>query len=76
MPSTVETPMDHHLEEGATCTYQTMPTPVTKLTAISATPISAHQDSRTRSLQVLETSLLQTTKCLDSSSDRVSARVS
>ena len=73
-PSSVVTTVDHHLEEGATCLYQTLPTQITDLAAISGAPISAHQDSRTRSSQVLKTSLLPTTRCLDSSGDRVSAR--
>ena len=41
--------------------------------AISAISISAHQDNRARSSQVLKDSLLQITRCLDSASDNYQA---
>ena len=41
--------------------------------ANSATPISAHQDSRARSSQVPRISLSQITRCLDSASDNYQA---
>ena len=41
--------------------------------AISATPITSQQDNRTRSSQVPHISLLQITRCLDSSSDKIPA---
>ena len=41
--------------------------------AISATPISSHQDNRPCSSQVPQISLLQITRCLDSSSDKTPA---
>jgi len=43
------------------------------VTAFSATPISSHQDNRARSSQVPHISLLQITRCLDSSSDKTPA---
>ena len=39
----------------------------------SATPISSHQNNRARSSQAPKTSLLQITRCLDSSSDKTPA---
>ena len=41
--------------------------------ANSAKPFSAHQDSRACSSQVPKISLLQITRCLDSSSDKTLA---
>ena len=50
--------------------YQIMQTQIV-VAAISATPISSHPDNRTRSSQVPHISLLQITRCLDSSSDKI-----
>ena len=50
-----------------------MQTDVQLVAAISATPISSHQDNRTRSSEVPHISLLQITRCLDSSSDKIPA---
>ena len=41
--------------------------------AMSATPISSHQDKGTRSSEVPQISLLQITRYLDSSSDKIPA---
>ena len=41
--------------------------------AVSAAPISSHQDNRARSSQAPKTSLLQISRCLDSSSDQTPA---
>ena len=41
--------------------------------AISATPISSHQDNTSRPSQVPDISVLQITRCLDSSSDKIPA---
>ena len=57
---------------GVTYIYQIMQTQVI-IQAISATPISSHQDNRERSSQVPQISLLQITRCLDSSSDKIPA---
>ena len=43
------------------------------IAAISAAPISSHQDNRERSSQAPQASLLQITRCLDSSSDKTPA---
>ena len=52
--------------------YQIMQTQFL-VAAVSATTISSQQDNRTRSSQVLHISLLQITRCLDSSSDKTPA---
>ena len=57
---------------GMTYVYQIMQTQVI-VAAISAAPISSHQDNRARSSQAPKTSLLQITRCLDSSSDKTPA---
>ena len=41
--------------------------------AISATPISSHQDKTSRPSQVPDISVLEITRCLDSSSDKTPA---
>ena len=41
--------------------------------AISATPISSHQDNTSRPSQVPDIFVLQITRCLDSSSDKTPA---
>ena len=43
------------------------------IAAVSAAPISSHQDNRERSSQAPKASLLQITRCLDSSSDKTPA---
>ena len=50
-----------------------MQTQVLIVPALSATPISSHQDNRARSSQAPTTSLLQITRSLDSSSDKTPA---
>ena len=72
MASFVVTTMDQCLVMGVTYLYQIMQTQVL-VTAISATPISSHQDNRTRSSQKIILSLSQITRCLDSSSDKAPA---
>ena len=72
MASIVKTPLDQCLVVGMTYIYQIMQTQVS-MAAISATHISAHQDNRARSSQVPQLSLLQITRCLDSSSDKTPA---
>ena len=57
---------------GMTYIYQIMQTQVL-VTALSATPISSHQDNRERSSQVPKISLSQITRCLDSASDNYQA---
>ena len=64
--------MDQFLVVGMTYWYQVIQTQVT-MGAVSATPISSHQDNRARSSQAPKTSLLQITRCLDSSSDKTPA---
>ena len=64
--------MDQCLVVGVTYVYQIMQSQVL-VAAVSATPISSHQDNRTRSSQAPKTSLLQITRCLDSSSDKTPA---
>ena len=64
--------MDQFLVVGMTYWYQVIQTQVT-MRAVSATPISSHQDNRARSSQAPKTSLLQITRCLDSSSDKTPA---
>ena len=65
--------MDLCLVTGVTYVYQIMQTQVV-VGAISERPISSHQDNRTRSSQVPHISLLQITRCLDSSSDKTPAQ--
>ena len=72
MASIVISTMDQCLVMGVTYIYQIMQTQVI-VEAISATPISSHQDNRERSSQVPQISLLQITRCLDSSSDKIPA---
>ena len=60
--------MDLCLVVGMTYRYHMMQTQVL-VAAISATPISAHQDNRALSSQVKKVSLSQITRCLDSPSD-------
>ena len=57
---------------GMTYIYMIMQTQVL-VAALSATPISSHQDNRERSSQAPKASLLQITRCLDSSSDKTPA---
>ena len=57
---------------GVTYIYQVMQTQVI-VPAVSAPPISSHQDNSARSSQVPNISLLQITRCLDSSSDKTPA---
>ena len=64
--------MDQCLVVGMTYGYHIMQTQV-PVGAVSATPISSHQDNRERSSQVPQISLLQITRCLDSSSDKIPA---
>ena len=72
MASFVVTTMDQCLVMGMIYLYQILQTQVL-VTAISATPISSHQDNRTRSSQKIILSLSQITRCLDSSSDKTPA---
>ena len=72
MASIVIAPMDPCLVVGVTYVYQIMQTQVL-VAASSATPISSHQDNRTRSSQVPHFSLLQITRCLNSSSGKTPA---
>ena len=63
--------MDQCLEVGGTYIYQIMQTQVLVAAISAAVPISArYEDKTTRSLQVPKSSLLQITRCLDSSSDK------
>ena len=50
-----------------------MQTQILIVSAFSAASISAHQDRRTRSLQMLTSPLSQITRCLDSTSDNYQA---
>ena len=72
MASIVIATMDPCLVVGGTYIYQIMQTQVI-VAALSATPISSHQDNRARSSQAPKTSVLQITRCLDSSSDKIPA---
>ena len=65
--------MDQCLVMGMTYGYQKMQTQVLVVAAVSATPISSHQDDRARSSHAPKGSLLQITRCLDSSSDKTPA---
>ena len=73
MASIVIATMDQCLVVGVTYGYQIMQTQVLVVASVSATPISSHQDNRARSSQAPKTSLLQITRCLDSSSDKTPA---
>ena len=64
--------VDQCLVVGMTYVYQIMQIQRT-VAAVSASPISSHQDNRTRSSQVPQISLLQITRCLDPSSDKIPA---
>ena len=72
MASIVIATVDLCLVMGMTYIYQIMQTQIV-VAAISATPISSHQDNRARSSQVPHISLLPITRCLDSSSDKTPA---
>ena len=72
MASIVITTLDQCLVVVMTYIYQIMQTQVS-VAAISATHIVAHQDNRAHSSQVPTDSLLQITRCLDSSSDKTPA---
>ena len=72
MASIIIATVDLCLVMGMTYIYQIMQTQIV-VAAISATPISSHQDNRARSSQVPYISLLQITRCLDSSSDKTPA---
>ena len=66
--------LDQGLVVGVTYIYQIMQTQVLVAAILAAVPISArYQDNKTRSLQVPLISLLQITRCLDSSSDKTPA---
>ena len=70
----VKTTLDQYLANVTTYAYQIMETEETAAVIFaSATPISAHPDNRARSSQVPRVSLLQITRCLDSSSDKTPA---
>ena len=68
MASIVIATVDQCLALGMTCLYQIMPTQLV-VAAVSAKLISARQDKRTRSSQVVIVSRSQITRCLDSASD-------
>ena len=72
MASIVIASLDPRLVVGMTYVYQMMQTQV-PVAAVSATPISSHQDNIARSSQVPQISLLQITRCLDSTSDKIPA---
>ena len=72
MASIVIATVDPCLVVGGTYVYQIRQTQDI-VAALSATPISSHQDNRARSSQAPKTSVLQITKCLDSSSDKTPA---
>ena len=48
-----------------TCSYQIMPTQIPLVAAISAKPINGLKKDSSSCLQVVQSSLSQTTKCLD-----------
>ena len=74
MASIVIETLDPRLVVGMTYVYQIIQTHAqVPVAAISATPISSHQDNRARSSQVPQLSLLQITRCLDCSSDKTPA---
>ena len=68
MASIVIATVDQCLALGMTYLYQIMPTQLV-VAAVSAKLISARQDKRTRSSQVVIVSWSQITRCLDSASD-------
>ena len=72
MASIVIASADLCLVMGMTYIYQIMQTQIL-VAAISATPISSHQDNRARCSQVPHISQLQITRCLDSISDKTPA---
>ena len=73
MASTVIAPVDRYLAvRSMTYIYQIMQTQVL-VAAVSASPISPHQDNRTRSSLVVIVSLSQITRCSDSASDKYQA---
>ena len=66
--------LDQRLAVAVTFIYQIMQTQVLVAAILAAVPISArYQDKTTRSSQVPEISVLQITRCLDSSSDKTPA---
>ena len=73
MASIVIAALDPRLVMGMTYIYQIMQTQIIIVAAVSATPISSHQDNRARSSQAPTTSQLQITRCLDSNSDKIPA---
>ena len=73
MESFVIAALDHCLVVEMTLRYHVMQTQVL-VAAISATPISAHQDNRARSSQVNIVSLSQITRCLDASDNYQQSR--
>ena len=75
MASIVIAAMDQCLAVGMTYVYQIMQTQVLVAAPIlAAVPISArYQDKTTRSSQVPKISVLQITRCFDSSSDKTPA---
>ena len=72
MASTVTAAMDQCLVLRMTYIYMIMQTQIIAA-AIWKTFISAHQDNRARSSQVLVISRLQITRCLDSASENYQA---
>ena len=72
MASVVIATVDPCLVVRMTYIYQLMQTQF-PVAAISATPISSHQDNKARSSQVPYISLLQITRYLDFSSDKTPA---
>ena len=56
---------DRCLDRDATFLYQVMQTEIPKVAVSLVSAISAHQDSRKRSSRVLQTLLLQITRCSD-----------
>ena len=56
---------DQCLVQGATFTFQIMQTEIPKVAVTLVSPINAHQDSRKRFSRVLQTLLLQITRCSD-----------
>ena len=72
LASIVIASLDPCLVVGGTYWYQIMQTQLI-VAANSAKPISSHQDNRALSSQALKNSLLQITRCLDSSSDKIPA---
>ena len=74
LASIVTATLDQCLAMGMTYLYQIMQTQVLVAAILAAVPISArYQDKTTRSSQVPKISVLQITKCLDSSSDKTPA---